>query len=396
MAIANAPAAERADGAKVTPEPVLKRSIDSTQLYFDRAADRMDLSENMRRLLLTAKREVSVQIAVEMDNGEIGTFIGYRVQHDDSRGPMKGGLRYHPEVDLDEVRSLAALMTWKTAVVNIPYGGAKGGIAIDPAKLSPREVERITRKFIDGIARRDRSGHRHPGPRHGHQCRSDGLDHEPVSEISRLQSGLRDRQAGRVVRHSRPRGSHRPRRGHLCRQAAQPPGAQAGRRPAWPCRASATSARTRPSSCARRISSSWPISDVSGGYYRPEGLDVSQMLQYRPRTSQLARRLYRSREDHERSTCWSWTSSCWCRPRLGGVITAENAARIKAPIIIEAANGPVWPGCRPDLRRARHRRAARHPGQCRRRDGQLFRMGAEPAALSMGHQPRAARSWIAC
>ena len=112
------------------------RSIDSTRLYFDRAADRMDLSDNMRRLLLMPKREVSVQIAVEMDNGEIGTFIGYRVQHDDARGPMKGGLRYHPEVDLDEVRSLAALMTWKTAVVNIPYGGAKGGIAIDPASTA--------------------------------------------------------------------------------------------------------------------------------------------------------------------------------------------------------------------------------------------------------------------
>ena len=118
---------------------------------FDRAADRMDLSDNMRSLLLMPKREVSVQIAVELDNGEIGTYVGYRVQHDDARGPMKGGLRYHPEVDLDEVRALAALMTWKTAVVNIPYGGAKGGIAIDPAKHSPREVERITRKFIDGI-----------------------------------------------------------------------------------------------------------------------------------------------------------------------------------------------------------------------------------------------------
>ena len=127
------------------------RSFEAGKLYFDRAADRMDLSDNMRRLLLMPKREVSVQIAVELDNGEIGTFVGYRVQHDDARGPMKGGLRYHPEVDLDEVRSLAALMTWKTAVVNIPYGGAKGGIAIDPAQLSPREVERITRKFIDGI-----------------------------------------------------------------------------------------------------------------------------------------------------------------------------------------------------------------------------------------------------
>ena len=127
------------------------RATDATRLYFDRAADRLDLSESIRKLLLTAKREVSVQIAVELDNGDITTLLGYRVQHDDSRGPMKGGLRYHPEVDLDEVRSLAALMTWKTAVVDIPYGGAKGGIAVDPKKLSSRELERVTRRFVDGI-----------------------------------------------------------------------------------------------------------------------------------------------------------------------------------------------------------------------------------------------------
>ncbi len=79
--------------------------MDASRIFFDRAADRMDLSDNMRALLLMPKREVSVQIAVELDNGEIGTYVGYRVQHDDARGPMKGGLRYHPEVDLDEVRA---------------------------------------------------------------------------------------------------------------------------------------------------------------------------------------------------------------------------------------------------------------------------------------------------
>ncbi len=112
------------------------RAFDATRLYFDRAADHMDLTDNMRRLLLIPRREVQVEIPVELDNGELATFIGYRVQHDNSRGPMKGGLRYHPQVDLDEVRSLAALMTWKTAVVNLPYGGAKGGIAIDPHQVS--------------------------------------------------------------------------------------------------------------------------------------------------------------------------------------------------------------------------------------------------------------------
>ena len=211
------------------------RAIDATRLYFDRAADRMDLSENMRQLLLTAKREVSVQIAVELDNGEIATYIGYRVQHDDARGPMKGGLRYHPEVDLSEVRSLAALMTWKTAVVDIPFGGAKGASPSTPPSSAPRELERITRKFIDGIHDVIGPDIDIPAPDMGTQLGRDGLDHEPVPEVPRLQSRRGHRQAGRAVRHSRPRRGDRPRRRHLGVQDAQPPGPQAAadaRRPA--------------------------------------------------------------------------------------------------------------------------------------------------------------------
>src|SRR5262245_24472683 len=114
----------------------------AAQLYFDRAADLLNLNSAVRRLMIVPKREVQVEITVEMDDGRLETFIGYRVQHDDSRGPMKGGLRYHHEVDLDEVRALATLMTWKTAVVDLPYGGAKGGIAIDPRQMSVKELER--------------------------------------------------------------------------------------------------------------------------------------------------------------------------------------------------------------------------------------------------------------
>ena len=88
---------------------------------------------------------------MRLDDGTVGTFIGFRVQHDNSRGPYKGGLRFHPTVDIDDVRALASLMTWKTAVVGIPYGGAKGGIAVDPLQMSKLELERLTRKFTQGI-----------------------------------------------------------------------------------------------------------------------------------------------------------------------------------------------------------------------------------------------------
>ena len=127
------------------------KAFEATQYYFDKAADILDVSPEIRQLLITPRREVRVEIPVEMDNGRLETLIGFRVQHNNYRGPMKGGLRYHHEVDLDEVRSLASLMTWKTAVVNLPYGGAKGGIKVSAQDLSRREKERITRKFVDQI-----------------------------------------------------------------------------------------------------------------------------------------------------------------------------------------------------------------------------------------------------
>ncbi len=125
--------------------------FEEVNYYFRKAARVMDLSARVEKMLITPYREVKVDVSITLDSGELGTFIGYRVQHDRSRGPMKGGLRYHPTVDLDEALGLASLMTWKTAVVNLPFGGAKGGIAVDPKTLSPRELERLTRRFIEQI-----------------------------------------------------------------------------------------------------------------------------------------------------------------------------------------------------------------------------------------------------
>jgi glutamate dehydrogenase (NAD(P)+) len=125
--------------------------FEQVNYYFRKAARVMELSAHVERMLITPFREVKVDVSITLDNGELGTFIGYRVQHDSSRGPMKGGLRYHPTVDMDEAQGLASLMTWKTAVVNLPFGGAKGGIAVDPKTLTPREVERLTRRFVNQI-----------------------------------------------------------------------------------------------------------------------------------------------------------------------------------------------------------------------------------------------------
>jgi glutamate dehydrogenase (NAD(P)+) len=126
-------------------------SADAANYYFKKAARIMDVGERIETLLITPHRDVKVQVSIELDNGEIRTFQGYRCQHDNSRGPMKGGLRYHPEVGAEEVQGLASLMTWKTAVVNLPFGGSKGGITVDPSSLSLKELERLTRKFVDQI-----------------------------------------------------------------------------------------------------------------------------------------------------------------------------------------------------------------------------------------------------
>jgi len=124
----------------------------TTNHYLERAFDLLGLPERLRTALITPSRELRVELVIELDDGALGHYIGYRVQHDDSRGPFKGGLRYHPDVDLDEVRSLASLMTWKTAVVDVPFGGAKGGIQVDPKQLTKRELERLTRRFVEQIA----------------------------------------------------------------------------------------------------------------------------------------------------------------------------------------------------------------------------------------------------
>jgi len=120
--------------------------------YLERVFDILALPERLRTALITPSRELRVELVIELDDGQLGHYIGYRVQHDDSRGPFKGGLRYHPDVDLDEVRALASLMTWKTAVVDVPFGGAKGGIQVDPKLLSVRELERLTRRFVEQIS----------------------------------------------------------------------------------------------------------------------------------------------------------------------------------------------------------------------------------------------------
>ena len=122
------------------------------QQQFDKAAELLELPQSISEVLRVPQRELTVNFPVKMDDGSTKVYTGYRVQHNLGRGPVKGGIRYHPAVDIDEVRALAMWMTWKCALVNIPYGGAKGGVVVDPSQLSLGEIERLTRRFATEIS----------------------------------------------------------------------------------------------------------------------------------------------------------------------------------------------------------------------------------------------------
>jgi glutamate dehydrogenase (NAD(P)+) len=133
------------------PQRAEVSNLEIVSHYFGKAAERLDLRDDIAQVLRTSYREVQVQIPVKQKDGKIHVYAGYRVQHNGARGPYKGGVRFHPEVDLDEVRALAELMTWKTAIVGIPYGGAKGGVNVDPRHLEPEERQAVARSFMNKI-----------------------------------------------------------------------------------------------------------------------------------------------------------------------------------------------------------------------------------------------------
>jgi glutamate dehydrogenase (NAD(P)+) len=317
------------------------RSSEATTFYFNQAANQLEMPDWMRKLLVTPKREVTVQVAFERDDGRIETVLGYRVQHDNARGPMKGGLRYHPAVDLDEVRSLAALMTWKTAVVELPYGGAKGGIGIDPKTLSKRELERMTRSFVDQI-------HEIVGPDTDIPAPDMGTNHEvmawfrnqwekyhgfnpavitgkPVEEYgARGREEATGRGVGTVAVKMLKRLNIKP---EQCRTAIQGFGnvgshaAKYLHEAAFPVVA---------------------ISDLSGAYYNPKGLHVPDLFSYVIKNKgSLAG--YSHAEKLPAEELLSLDVDLLIPAALGDVITRENADRIRAKTIIEAANGPIDP-----------------------------------------------------
>ena len=311
---------------------------ETVQFYFNRAADRLDVPPSMRKLLQMPKREVTVEVPVEMDDGRIETYVGYRVQHNNSRGPMKGGLRYHWDVDLDEVRALASLMTWQTAVVNIPYGGAKGGICIDPRSMSKKELQRISRKFVDQI-------HEIIGPDKDIPAPDMGTNSETMAWIRNQWEKYHGFNpaciTGKPVEDYGARGREEA-TGRGCGILAFKLLKRLGRLPKQTTVAIQGFGNVGSHAAKFMHESEFKIvaiSDLSGGYYNENGLDIPAALRHMIQHGSLGGFTGAERISNEQLL--TLDVKMLVPSAIGGVITMDNVHDIKADFIIEGANGPV-------------------------------------------------------
>ena len=315
-------------------------ALETTLRYFKAASTVMGLGERIEKFLTTPRREISVEVTIERDDGRLETFVGYRVQHNNARGPMKGGIRYHHLVDLDEVRSLASLMTWKTAVVDLPFGGAKGGVACRAESLSEREQERITRKFIDGI-------HDVIGPNKDIPAPDMNTGPQTMAWIMDQYSKYHGFSPAVVT--GKPVDLH----GSLGREAATGRGVVIAAEEALKVYGKGKGIKN----CSFAVQGfgnvgSWAarllhekggkvvaVTDVRGGTRNPKGLDVGDLLAFTKRTGSVDG--YLGGEACTNDQLLETKCDVLVPAALDGVIHKDNAKDIRAKFIVEGANGPV-------------------------------------------------------
>ncbi|MFT3710485.1 MAG: Glu/Leu/Phe/Val dehydrogenase dimerization domain-containing protein [Archangium sp.] len=315
-------------------------SADSAHTYFTKAARIMDVGERIETLLMTPTRELRVQVSIELDNGEIRTFPGYRCQHDNARGPMKGGLRYHPDVTADEIQGLASLMTWKTAVVNLPFGGAKGGITVDPGQLSLKELERLTRKFVDQVHEVIGPTRDIPGP---------DVNTNPqvmawiMDQYSKYHGHSPAAVTGKPVELYGSRGrDSATARGLLvvCRQILQDVGL-----PMKGMRFAVQGFGNVGSHVARMFHDAGgvlvAVSDVNGGVTNPRGIDVPGLFEHVRRNGTV--KGFGGGEACDANAVLVADCDVLVPSALGGVIDKHVAKDVRARIVLEGANAPCTP-----------------------------------------------------
>ena len=311
------------------------------QRQFDLAAERLNLDEGMRRVLREPRRELTVHFPVHMDDGSVRVFAGYRVQHNLGRGPAKGGIRYHQDVSIDEVKALAMWMTWKCAVVGIPYGGGKGGVIVDPKQLSQKELEALTRRYFTEIEVLVGPEKDIPAPdvntnaqimawmmdtysMHAGYTVPGVVTGKPISLGG--SEGRNEATARGTVYCIIEAARHLGMELHKTRVAIQGFG-----------NAGSIAATLIEAEKATVVA----VSDSSGGIHNPDGLDIHRVVAWKGEHGTVQG--FPGSKDISNAELLEVDCDILIPAALENQITEHNAGKVKARLIAEAANGPTTP-----------------------------------------------------
>ena len=314
--------------------------FEAATYFFNNSAARLNLREEMREVLASTYRELSVQIPVRMDSGGISVFRGYRIQHNGARGPYKGGIRFHESADLEEVRALAALMTWKNALIDVPFGGAKGGVQCEPGLLSKGELERLTRRFTGMISYVIGVNRDIPAPDMGTNAQTMAWMMDAFGQKMGYTPGIvtgkpvelggspgREEATGRgVVISAREAAKRMGMNWRECKIAIQ----GFGNVGYW-------TAALAEELGAKIVA----VSDVAGGIYNGNGLDVAKTLAHQREAMSV--NTYPDGDALTNEELLEVDCDILIPAAIDGVINQDNADKIKGKLVIEAANGPTTP-----------------------------------------------------
>jgi len=314
--------------------------LEESHYYFNKAAKILDLTSKVKDILITPRRVVKVEIVTEGKDGGILHHIGFRVQHDNARGPMKGGLRYHPSVDEDEATALASLMTWKTAVVNVPFGGAKGGINCDPQSLNKKELHDITRAFVSEIKEIIGPNLDIPAPDVNTNSSTMAWIMDEYSKHYGFSPGVvtgkplhlfgsegREEATGRGVMYSLDMAlKDKKINWNGLRIALQGFG-----------NVGSFTAKLMAEKGAKIVA----VGDHMGGVENMDGLNVEQLMKWVKDHRSV--KGFPGGNPMDSNLVLTWDCDVLIPAALGDVLTKDNANDVRAKIIVEAANGPTSP-----------------------------------------------------
>ncbi len=336
-------AAQSADGAAAKPKQSGRAelsNLDIVRHHYDLAAERTGLRDDLREVFWSPYREVSVQIPVKQSDGKVHTYSGYRIQHNGARGPYKGGVRFHQEVDIDEVRALASLMTWKTAVAGVPFGGAKGGVDCPAHELEPDELQKIARSFMDKIDKVLGPTRDIPAP--------------DVNTNAQTMAWFMD-EYGKLHGHTPAICTGKPieLEGSLGREAAT------GRGCVYMFREAAPQLGLSPSETTFAVQGfgnvgSWAarimqqlgcrmvaVSDAYGAIHSEAGIDPDELVRFLAGGGKLAE--FEAAEQIDPDDLIATDCDVLIPAALGGMIHEGNADRVQCRVMIEGANSPTTP-----------------------------------------------------